>query len=74
MPDKLLKKGPSDRTWANVNEAWELKYWAIELDVSEDQLRAAIKVVGTRIKDIRKELGKNPASESPPAQVSALKK
>jgi hypothetical protein len=62
MPDRLLMKGSSDRTWANVNEAWELKYWAIELDVSEDQLRAAIKAVGTRIKDIRKELGKNPAS------------
>ena len=74
MPDRLLKKDSSDRTWANVNEDWELKYWAIELDVSEDQLRAAIKVVGTRIKDIRKELGKNPASESLPAQVSALKK
>jgi hypothetical protein len=59
MPDKLLKKSPSDRTWANVNEAWELNYWAIELDVSEDQLRAAIKAVGTRVKDVRKELGKN---------------
>jgi hypothetical protein len=57
MPDGLREKGPSDRTRININEAL-----GVELDISEDQLHAAIKAVGTRVKDLRKELGKNPAA------------
>jgi hypothetical protein len=56
MPDDPRKKAPSDRTWVNINEPWEFTYWVMELEISEDDLRAAVRTVGTRVKDVRKHL------------------
>jgi hypothetical protein len=66
MPDDLIKKAPTDRTKKgsadrlriNVNEPWELRYWAKELNTTEEHLKAAVKAVGVQVKDVRKQLGK----------------
>lgn len=28
MPDDLAKKGPQDASGININEPWEVNYWA----------------------------------------------
>lgn len=56
MADDRSNRGPADRNRVNVNEEWELKYWTKELGVSADELRAAIKAVGTSVEDIRARL------------------
>jgi hypothetical protein len=58
MADDLGKRGPPDRSKVNVNEAWEVAYWTREFGVSEAQLRAAVRAVGTSTAAVRKHLGK----------------
>jgi hypothetical protein len=58
MADDLSKKGPADRNKINVNEEWECKYWCKELDVTEKELKEAVKKVGPTVKDVKKQLGK----------------
>ena len=58
MADDLHNRGPKDRARVNTSEAWELKYWAKEFGVTEDQLKAAVKAVGPMVTDVRKKLGK----------------
>ena len=49
MSDDLSKKGPPDSTRVNVNEPWELRYWAETFGVSEDELRQAVASVGVQV-------------------------
>ena len=58
MADDLGKKGPTDKKWVNVNESREVSWWAGALLTTEEKLKAAVNTVGTRVKDIRKHLGK----------------
>ena len=58
MSDDLGKKGPTDKKWVNVNESREVSWWASALLTTEEKLKAAVKTVGTRVKDIRKHLAK----------------
>jgi hypothetical protein len=46
VPDDLGKRGPPDRNRINVNEPWELNWWAKELGVSPAQVIAAVRAVG----------------------------
>ncbi|CAB3852128.1 hypothetical protein LMG26686_02016 [Achromobacter mucicolens] len=58
MSDDLSKRGPQDRSRINVNEAHELRYWTQALDVTEAQLREAVKAVGPSATAVREHLGK----------------
>jgi hypothetical protein len=58
MPDDLTKRGPQDASKINVHEAWELEYWCKELGVSPEQLKDAVKAVGTAVTAVKKHLGK----------------
>jgi hypothetical protein len=42
----------------NMKEAYEILDWSKKFGVSARQLLDAVKVVGPRIKDVRKKLGK----------------
>jgi Protein of unknown function (DUF3606) len=53
-----LKKGPTDPTKVNIHEAWEVEWWVREMACHEEQLIAAIKVVGVQAKDVAKHLCK----------------
>ena len=48
--------GPRDRTTINMNEDFEVRYWSKELGVSVQQLKSAMRSVGDKTDDIRKEL------------------
>lgn len=58
MSDDLSKKRPQDATKVNVNESWELNYWSEKFGVTKDQLKNAVKAVGTSAAAVKKHLGK----------------
>ena len=46
MADDKTKTGGQDRTRINLNEDYEVRYWAAKFNVSADELRAAVEAVG----------------------------
>ena len=52
----LTDRGPVNRTEIDVNNGFELRYWAKDLDVSLEQVRSAVRKVGTSIDSVRIEL------------------
>lgn len=54
MSDDLANRGPQDARLVNVNESWELAYWTKKFGVSEDQLKQAVKQVGTSAEAVSK--------------------
>jgi hypothetical protein len=58
MTDNLHIRRPQDPTKINVHEAWEVKYWAQSLGVTEQQLKEAVKAVGVSTSAVKRYLGK----------------
>jgi hypothetical protein len=58
MSDNLQDRGPADRSRMNVNEDYELRYWTKTLGISTDQLKQAVKEVGSSAKAVEEKLGK----------------
>jgi hypothetical protein len=56
MSDDKSKKGMQDRTRINTEEDYELRYWSEKFGVSQDQLKAAVKKVGSSVAAVEKEL------------------
>jgi Protein of unknown function (DUF3606) len=56
MADDKGKPGGQDRTRINVNEDYELRDWSKKFGVSADQLRAAVKAVGTGAQAVEQHL------------------
>jgi len=56
MMDNKDNIGSPDRDRINVNEDYELQYWSEKFGVSRDELKAAVKAVGTFADDVRKHL------------------
>ena len=51
-------RGPVNRTHINVNEGFELRYWAKDLNVSLEQVKSAVRKVGNALVDVRQELSR----------------
>ena len=47
MSDDKTKAGGQDRTRIDVNEDYELRDWSQKFNVTPEQLKAAVKAVGT---------------------------
>ncbi|AOA72426.1 DUF3606 domain-containing protein [Stenotrophomonas rhizophila] len=58
MTDDKKNAGSPDRDRINVNEDYELQYWTKALGVNAEELRAAVKAVGSTAVAVRKHLGK----------------
>lgn len=56
MSDSNQNRGEPDRSRINVNQDHELRYWTQALDVSEDDLRSAVRAVGTDADAVREYL------------------
>ena len=56
MSDDSINRGPVSRTHINVNEGFELRYWAKQLDVSLEQVKSAVRKVGSQTDLVRNEL------------------
>jgi hypothetical protein len=53
-----LSNPQSEGIRINVNESWDVRYWAKELGVTEEKLTEAIDAVGVQVDAVRKYLGK----------------
>ena len=58
MADDKSKKRPQDASKVNVNEPYEMEYWKNKFGCTPQQLRDAVKKVGTGAAAIEKELKK----------------
>ncbi|EKN4790584.1 MULTISPECIES: DUF3606 domain-containing protein [Yersinia] len=58
MADNLNIRQPQDKNFISLSEDWEVKYWTKALGVTEQQLRAAVKAVGSGTKKVKDHLGK----------------
>lgn len=58
MADDRTKKGPQDSSRVNVNEDYEVTYWTDVLGCSKEELKQAVKEVGTSAKAVRAYLNK----------------
>jgi hypothetical protein len=56
MPDDPSKRGPQDRSRINLNEDYEVRYWADRFGVSREQLREAVAKAGPMVKDVEQQL------------------
>ncbi len=56
MADDKTKRGKPDRTRININEDYEKQHWKKALDVSGQQLAAAVRKVGPMVVDVKKYL------------------
>lgn len=56
MADDRTKRGKPDRDRINVHEDYEFRYWKKALDVSGQQLSAAVKKVGPMVKNVKQYL------------------
>ena len=57
MPNGTAQKA-LDRERIDVHEKYELRYWTQKFGVTEQQLEAAVREVGTNAEDVAIELGK----------------
>ena len=55
MPDDKTKKRPQDASKVNVHEPYEVEYWSQKLKCTPQQLRDAVKKVGTSAAAVEKE-------------------
>jgi hypothetical protein len=56
--DNKKKTGSPDRDRININEDYELQAWSKKFDITPDELKKAVKAVGTSAKDVEKHLKK----------------
>jgi len=56
--DQLTRRDTRDRSKINMQERWEVKYWARELGVSHAELQKAVDKVGNSAAAVRKELAR----------------
>ena len=57
MDDKK-NTGSSDRDRININEDYELQYWSKKFGVSSNELKEAVKAVGSAVKEVERHLKK----------------
>jgi hypothetical protein len=58
MSDDKNNRGPRDGQRINVNEDYEVRYWTQALNVTPDELRKAVRAVGTSSAAVRRHLGR----------------
>jgi hypothetical protein len=58
MPDDKSKFGPADPQRINVKEDYEFRIWLKELSCTPNDLRDAVKAVGTSVDAVKQHLAK----------------
>jgi hypothetical protein len=56
MADDLKQTGKADDARIDLEQDFEVNYWANELGVSSDKLRSAVAKAGPMLKDVRQHL------------------
>ena len=55
---------PARRFGIDIKKAWEVNFWATTLGISEEKLRAAVKVVGPQVAALRSHLKADVTSQA----------
>lgn len=58
MANEFSNNASDEGIRINLDEAWDLRYWAKELGVTEEKLTEATRAVGVQVDAVRKYLGK----------------
>lgn len=58
MDDKS-EIGKADDSQININESYEVQYWAEKFNVPQETLKSAVRAAGTRVDDVRDYLAEN---------------
>ena len=58
MSDDLGRKRPEDPKRININQSWELTYWADKFGVSGAKIKDAVNEVGVMVVDVKEYLDK----------------
>ncbi len=56
VSEDLTGRGMRELTRIDLDEQWEVRYWAVKLNVTEDRLREAVKAVGASVQAVREYL------------------
>lgn len=56
MADDKTEAGGQDRSRINVHEDYELRHWAQKFGVSTDELKAAVRAVGSHAPTVERHL------------------
>ena len=56
MADDKTKQGPQDRSKVNTSEDYEVRYWTGKFGVSANEMKAAVKKIGSGAAAVEKEL------------------
>ena len=56
MPDDRKNPGPEDGRYISLNQDYEVIYWSRKLGTTPSGIRAAIAVVGPKVKDVQEYL------------------
>ena len=56
MSDSSQNRGEPDRSRSNLNQDHELRYWTKTLDVTEEELREAVRAAGSSADKVREYL------------------
>ncbi len=59
MADDTSVRSGIDRSRINTTQDHEIRYWTKELGVSEKELLAAVKAVGSSVDKVREHLGRS---------------
>ena len=59
MTDDKSKRGTQDRTKVSTSESYEVQYWSEKFGVSAEELKAAVKEVGSSPEAVEKALRKS---------------
>jgi len=61
MSDDVSKRGPQDGQRINMDQEYEVRYWAERLGVSKEELQRVITAAGPMVADVERELSKSRA-------------
>ena len=58
VPDDLTSRQSDDQEMINIHQIYDLRDWAIYFSVSKERIKEAVGVVGPRVEDVKRYLGK----------------
>jgi len=58
MSDSMLRRGQPVRSFINMDQDDQVKFWTRHLEVTVEDLRRAVEKVGNAAAAVRKQLGK----------------
>ena len=64
MADDLTHRGGRDRTRIDVGQPHELRYWSEKFEVSPEELKEAVKAVGTEAREVEAHLKRNKVGDT----------